>query len=400
MNKKIIQRRIIEKIEVFLKTDDILLLYWARQVGKTTIMKFIQQKLLYDKTYFFDLENIEYLELLNKNPNIFVEYMKSYHWWKETEKIVVFIDEIQYLDNPTSFLKFIHDNYSSIKLIVSGSSTLEIRGKLHDSLVGRIIKFEILPLSFEEFLIFKNKENLAKNIGKQISLSIINNEIKFFFEEYTKFWWYPKIALENNANIKKEYLKQIFDSYIQKDIKDIWKIKEIEKFNKALKILADQSWSLLNISEFSTTIGITQNTLNERLFLLENTFVIQLIRPFSNNIRWELTKMPKIFFIDNGIRNFINNSYEIEWNSLENSFFSHINNSYKFKKIQFYRTQDKKEIDFILDGKPYELKLHYHWKNSTALNYFETKYHKKGNVVTMHKSENVLYDILYPREVW
>lgn len=399
MNKKIIQRRIIEKIEVFLKTDDILLLYWARQVGKTTIMKFIQQKLLYDKTYFFDLENIEYLELLNKNPNIFVEYMKSYHWWKETEKIVVFIDEIQYLDNPTSFLKFIHDNYSSIKLIVSGSSTLEIRGKLHDSLVGRIIKFEILPLSFEEFLIFKNKENLAKNIGKQISLSIINNEIKFFFEEYTKFWWYPKIALENNANIKKEYLKQIFDSYIQKDIKDIWKIKEIEKFNKALKILADQSWSLLNISEFSTTIGITQNTLNERLFLLENTFVIQLIRPFSNNIRWELTKMPKIFFIDNGIRNFINNSYEIEWNSLENSFFSHINNSYKFKKIQFYRTQDKKEIDFILDWEPYEVKKSYNWKSSTALNYFWEKYNQKGNIITLNKINNTKYNIFYPREI-
>lgn len=399
MNKKIIQRRIIEKIEVFLKTDDILLLYWARQVGKTTIMKFIQQKLLYDKTYFFDLENIEYLELLNKNPNIFVEYMKSYHWWKETEKIVVFIDEIQYLDNPTSFLKFIHDNYSSIKLIVSGSSTLEIRGKLHDSLVGRIIKFEILPLSFEEFLIFKNKENLAKNIGKQISLSIINNEIKFFFEEYTKFWWYPKIALENNANIKKEYLKQIFDSYIQKDIKDIWKIKEIEKFNKALKILADQSWSLLNISEISNTIGITQNTLNERLFLLENTFVIQLIRPFSNNIRWELTKMPKIFFIDNGIRNFINNSYEIEWNSLENSFFSHINNSYKFKKIQFYRTQDKKEIDFILDWEPYEVKTNYKGKSLTPLNYFWEKYNKKGNIITLNKTENTKYTILYPREI-
>ncbi|MCK9467354.1 MAG: ATP-binding protein [Candidatus Absconditabacterales bacterium] len=399
MNKKIIQRRIIEKIEVFLKTDDILLLYGARQVGKTTIMKFIQQKLLYDKTYFFDLENIEYLELLNKNPNIFVEYMKSYHGWKETEKIVVFIDEIQYLDNPTSFLKFIHDNYSSIKLIVSGSSTLEIRGKLHDSLVGRIIKFEILPLSFEEFLIFKNKENLAKNIGKQISLSIINNEIKFFFEEYTKFGGYPKIALENNANIKKEYLKQIFDSYIQKDIKDIGKIKEIEKFNKALKILADQSGSLLNISEFSTTIGITQNTLNERLFLLENTFVIQLIRPFSNNIRGELTKMPKIFFIDNGIRNFINNSYEIEGNSLENSFFSHINNSYKFKKIQFYRTQDKKEIDFILDGEPYEVKTNYKGKSLTPLNYFGEKYNKKGNIITLNKTENTKYTILYPREI-
>jgi predicted AAA+ superfamily ATPase len=230
-------------------------------------------------------------------------------------------------------------------------------------------------------------------------LSIINNEIKFFFEEYTKFWWYPKIALENNANIKKEYLKQIFDSYIQKDIKDIWKIKEIEKFNKALKILADQSWSLLNISEFSTTIGITQNTLNERLFLLENTFVIQLIRPFSNNIRWELTKMPKIFFIDNGIRNFINNSYEIEWNSLENSFFSHINNSYKFKKIQFYRTQDKKEIDFILDWEPYEVKTNYKGKSLTPLNYFWEKYNKKGNIITLNKTENTKYTILYPREI-
>lgn len=399
MNKKIIQRRIIEKIEVFLKTDDILLLYWARQVGKTTIMKFIQQKLLYDKTYFFDLENIEYLELLNKNPNIFVEYMKSYHWWKETEKIVVFIDEIQYLDNPTSFLKFIHDNYSSIKLIVSGSSTLEIRGKLHDSLVGRIIKFEILPLSFEEFLIFKNKENLAKNIGKQISLSIINNEIKFFFEEYTKFWWYPKIALENNANIKKEYLKQIFDSYIQKDIKDIWKIKEIEKFNKALKILADQSWSLLNISEISNTIWITINTLNERIFLLENTFVIKLITPFSGNLRWELTKMPKIFFIDNWIRNFCDNNFNLVWNSFENSFFNYINNSYKASKINFYRTQDKKEIDFVLDEIPYELKLNYNGKNSTALNYFLEKYGKKGNIVTMEKSNNSKYSILYPREI-
>lgn len=399
MNKNIIERHIIKKITLFLKTDDILLLYWARQVGKTTIMKFIQQTLIDDNTYFFDLENTEYLELLNQNPNFFIEYLKSYHWWKESEKMVIFIDEIQYLDNPTSFLKYIHDKYSNIKLIVSWSSTLEIRGKLHDSLVWRIIKFDILPLSFEEFLVFKKKENLSKTIGKQIFLPIINNEIKFFFEEYTKFWWYPKIVLENNADIKKEYLKQIFDTYIQKDIKDIGKIKEVEKFNKALKILADQSWNLLNVSEFANTIGITQSTLSERLFLLENTFVIQLIRPFSNNIRWELTKMPKIFFIDNGIRNFINNSYETEWNSLENSFFSHINNSYKFKKIQFYRTQDKKEIDFILDWEPYEVKTNYNWKSLTPLNYFFEKYHKKGNIITLNKGENTKYTILYPREI-
>jgi predicted AAA+ superfamily ATPase len=109
--------------------------------------------------------------------------------------------------------------------------------------------------------------------------------------------------------------------------------------------------------------------------------------------------MPKIFFIDNGIRNFINNNYEIEWNSLENSFFNHINNSYKFQKINFYRTQDKKEIDFIFDWKPYEIKKSYNWKSSTALNYFWEKYNQKGNIITLNKINNTKYNIFYPREI-
>jgi len=87
--------------------------------------------------------------------------------------------------------------------------------------------------------------------------------------------------------------------------------------------------------------------------------------------------MPKMFFIDNGIRNFIDGDFESNGSSFENIFFNYINNSYKVDKINFYRTQDKKEIDFILDGHPYELKLNYSGKNLTALRYFEEKYNKK-----------------------
>ena len=86
--------------------------------------------------------------------------------------------------------------------------------------------------------------------------------------------------------------------------------------------------------------------------------------------------MPKVFFIDNGIRNFIDNDFELTGNSFENSFFNYLNNSYKYEKIHFYRTQDKKEIDFILDANPYELKLSYNGKPLTALNYFKEKYDK------------------------
>ncbi len=336
---------------------------------------------------------------MNKDPDIFIKYLKSYYSWEENKKIIIFIDEIQYLKNPKSFLKYIYDNYKNIKFIVSGSSTLEIRWKLKDSLVGRMIKFDIYPLSFEEFLIFNNKENLANLIWKKIDLEIINEELKFYYEMFFKFWSYPKIVLSNNEIVKKEYLKQIYNTYIQKDIKDIWKIREIEKFNKLLRVLANNSGKLFNISEISNTINVTVKTLNEWIFLLENTFVIKIITPFSTNLKGEIKKMPKIFFIDNWIKNFIENNYDLQWDSFENSFFNYINNAYKAEKINFYRTQDKKEIDFILDGNPYELKLNYNGKKLIALNYFKEKYNKKWNIVTLNKKQNPEYNILYPWEV-
>ncbi|NLA25156.1 MAG: ATP-binding protein [Bacteroidales bacterium] len=392
-------RVVLKKIQPFLNTNDILLFYGSRQVGKTTLMKIIQEKYFKNNSIFFDLENLDYLDLLNSGPELFISYLKSYHAWDESNKITVFIDEVQYLSNPTNLLKYIYDHYKNIKLIVSGSSSFEIRGKLHDSLAGRLIKFEIYPLSFEEFLIFKDKENLSKLIGQNIDIELINKELKFYFEEYILFGSYPKLVLANDIDIKKAYLKQIYDTYIQKDIKDIGKIREVEKFNRLVKILANQTGNLLNISKLSRTLSVAINTINEWLFLLENTFVIKLIRPFHKNLRSELTKMPKLYFIDTGLRNIINNSFEITGSTFENSFLSYINHAYTAEKINFYRTQDKKEIDFIIDGNPYELKINYNGKKLSALEYFNTNYNKSGKVVSLNKISSKYYTQLYPWEV-
>jgi predicted AAA+ superfamily ATPase len=155
------ERKVLSKIKPFLKTHDIILLYGARQVGKTTLMTIIQENYISQPFFSFDLEEESDLEALNQSPKLFIDYLKTYKAWDEKQDIIIFIDEIQYLDNPTSFLKYLYDHYETIKFIISGSSTLEIRGKLKDSLAGRMMKFEIFPLSFEEFLIFKGKENLA-----------------------------------------------------------------------------------------------------------------------------------------------------------------------------------------------------------------------------------------------
>lgn len=214
-------RDILEKIRPFLETDDVLLFYGARQVGKTSLMKYLQETHFSDRSFFFDLEKPANLRLLNGNPDLFVEYLKSYHGWQLGKKIVVFIDEIQYLDRPTSLLKYLHDAYPDIKCVVSGSSTLEIRGKIEDSMAGRLVKFDVFPLSFSEFLIFKDKPNLAKMVGKTSGMEPIDEELKFYFEEYSRFGGYPKVVLARNAELKREYLAQIYETYVEKDIRDI-----------------------------------------------------------------------------------------------------------------------------------------------------------------------------------
>lgn len=391
------RRKYLEAILALIDTDDIILLYGSRQVGKTSLMKMIQKDFIQGKSAFLDLENKEYLHLLNTSIENTIEYLKVYFWMREEEKFYFFIDEIQYLDNPTSFLKLIHDHYPNIKTIVSGSSTLEIRWKMKDSLAGRIVKFEIFPLDYEEFLRFRGKDNLADLVWKMSNLDLINNEMKFYFEEFVIWGWYPKVVLSADAELKKMYLEQIFALYIQKDIKDIGKIRETDKFNKLLMIFASQTGNLLNISEISNTINVSKQTVEHWIFLLQNTFVIGILYPFSWNIRSEITKMPKLYFIDTGIRNFIIQNFSMDGAIFENALLSFLR--WKNKKIHFWRTIDKKEIDFIQDGIPFEAKLNYDGKKLTALEYFMEKYKKTWNIITLDKAPQSPYTQFFPWEI-
>lgn len=180
------KREIIDEIESFLFTDDIILLYGARQVGKTSIMQYLQSQEK-RRTFFYDLENTENLDLFNQSQERFIDFLKNNENRTEDEKIVVFIDEVQYMENPTSFLKYLHDHYRNIKFIVSGSSTLDIRGKMKDSMAGRLLIFNVYPLNFYEYLIFKGKDNLANQIRKNISFTMIQNELKNYYQDFCLF---------------------------------------------------------------------------------------------------------------------------------------------------------------------------------------------------------------------
>jgi len=280
MIEQIYKRTIVGNILKYLNSKETIVIYGSRQVGKTTLLKYLIENHIKENVFYFDLELKNLLDLCNKGPESVYNYLLQ-KGANDKKKIYLIIDEIQYLKNPTSFIKIMHDHYDNIKLLVSGSSTFEIKKKFKDSLAGRTVNFELYPLSFEEFLIFKNKNYKLKSKNTRA----INDELVLLAEEYIKFGGYPKIVLENSEEKKQVYLSQIINTYIRKDIRDIGNIRNISSFNKLVEVLASQSGQLLNVLELSNTLGINRETILEYLDLLENTFIIRRIKPFHNNLR-------------------------------------------------------------------------------------------------------------------
>ena len=269
MDNKIIKRQIIDEIEQYLLIDSILVLHGARQVGKTFIMRYLITFLKNKKevVYYIDLEDSRFQTKLDEGVDAFIGLLKDEGLLTD-KKIFVFIDEIQYLKNPSSFLKLIADHHKEIKLIVSGSSSFDIKNKFKNSLVGRTINFEIFPLSFREFLTFKNYNAIPGKIHTAIKI----NELAGLFNEYVIFGGYPAVVLEPSIKIKEKLLQQIIDTYIKKDISELGNITEIDKFNKLVKVLASQSGQMLNVTELANTCDISKQTIEKYLFILENTY--------------------------------------------------------------------------------------------------------------------------------
>ena len=377
---KIYPRKLLPAIEKALPIPEIIVIHGARQTGKTTLMGLISDKLKMDNDQKniiqFDLEDFELTELCNRGVPAVIEYLQARNC-DFKRKIYLLIDEIQYLENPSSFLKFFFDHWrGKIKLIVSGSSSFAIKSKFKESLVGRTLDFELFGLDFDEFLTFKE---VSLDLDTKDKITI--KELKKLFQEFVFYGGYPRIVLEKSFEIKEQLLKQIIDTYLRKDIRDLAKISDINKFNKLLRILAGQSGSLLNSLELANTVDLARPTLENYLMILENTYVIKLLTPFAGNLRTELTKMPKIYFEDLGLKHILEKGMfptVIRGNDLETACFSLLRKNHKDENLHFWRTVNKEEIDFVLEEPKkllaYEVKINGRNKNRLLLNKFKKIY--------------------------
>lgn len=398
------KRSIFNEIEPYIGDEGIIVLHGARQVGKTHILQFIQNWLEEQKrkVLYYDLEFPEILDILNLGTKSFVSDLSN-KGYTEGEDLFVLIDEIQYLNNPSSFLKIIADHNKNIHLIVSGSSSFDIKSKFTNSLAGRTIEFEIFPLTFEEFLMFKKSEY---KFGSNLSPAVLS-EFKKYYTEFVKFGGYPRVVLEDDEIKKKKYLLQIIDTYIRKDIRDLAGITDVKKFNGMLKVLASQSGQLLNMPSLSRETNISLPTIQKYLSILEETYVIKLVSPFSNSPSVEISKNPKVFMYDSGLQSilWLNNFQSTLMGSIfETNIFGELAKKYGRNNVHFWRNKQQKEIDFVIEKDdlkilPIEVKTNFAQFSQKSLNTFLKKYTpEEWNVIGL-EGEKTIKNMIYPWEI-
>jgi len=397
-----IKRKIEGKVFQYLNSPEIIAIIGPRQCGKTTLLKRICDKV--NDSNFVSFENINILELFEKNTIGFIDlYVK--------DKKYLFIDEFQYAKSGGKKLKYIFDNYK-IKIFLSGSSSIDLTVNALKFLVGRIFIFELFTLDFAEFLSYKDSNYTAlleagnKSFDKLINreqVKLIDNQLINYFDEYLIYGGYPRVVLSDNIEEKKEVLKNIYNTYFLREVKDVFGLIEDFKLNKLIKALSLQVGNLIEYHELSLISELSFPTLKKYLNFLEKTFIASFLKPYYNNKRLEIVKNPKVYFFDTGLRNVIANDFRLiedrndAGGLIENGVFSQlVKNS---RKINFWRTKQGKEIDFIMEleaGKIVAIEIKNKNKINSNLDAFKALYPKAADVIGYRINRTERKGLAYP----
>ncbi len=317
----------------------VIIVIGPRQVGKTTLISsIIDEKLLNknEKYAFFNGDDAEDRILLE---NAGETKLRSIIGSANT----VFVDEAQRIKDIGIILKIIHDQIKGVRVLVSGSSALDIANEINEPLTGRKWEYNLFPFSWNE---------LKKHFGN------IQNRKNIPF--YMVYGCYPEVI--NHMNNAEAILKELSGSYLYKDLLQYQRIRKPEVLDRLLLALALQLGSEVNFNELSRTVGVDKATVEQYIILLEKAFVIFRIHPLSRNVRNEINTSRKIYFYDNGIRNaIIGNFKSIEFREDKGALWENYMISERIKMMSytgwygrkyFWRTYQQQEIDWIeeIDG--------------------------------------------------
>lgn len=345
-----IQRKVIPLIEDELKNfKKNIVITGMRRVGKTTIIKYLYKNLKDCRKIYLDLENpltqsifeeIDYDKILS-NLILKAEGIGK--------KIYIFLDEIQNVKSIPSIVKYISD-HNKVKFIMTGSASFYLKNLFTESLSGRKRIFEVFPLSFREYLDYKEVSNKHLYFDKKISLFDYNSRQKYW-EEYQKYGGFPSVVLHNSDRDKMAELNDIYSSYYQNEILKLSDFKKIDSLKNIMRLLISRTGSKLDITKISRELGVTRITVSEYLEFLEGTYFISKIKPFSNSYDVSLRGREKLYICDTGILTLLGGVSN--GSIFENAIFNILKTN---NNIYYFESKNSQEIDFIIKGKDKKLK--------------------------------------------
>jgi len=327
----IIQKH-LENLEKALIPGKAVIIYGARRTGKTTLVKRFLQDI--DEPY-----------LLVSGEDIIVQgYLAS----QSIEKLSAFvganrllvIDEAQKVPNIGANLKLIIDHIPGIRIIATGSSSFDLARAVGEPLTGRKTTLRLYPLSQLEIGQIEQRHQTDANLESRLI-----------------YGSYPEVVLTNDNRAREQYLKEIVASYLYKDVLELDGIRHSAKISRLLQLMAFQVGKEVSYTELGTSLGMSKNTIERYLDLLEKAFVIQKLSGFSRNLRSEITKNSRYFFIDNGVRNaLINNFNAVQLRNDVGELWENYLVIERMKRQEylqeqannyFWRTYSQKEIDLV-----------------------------------------------------
>ncbi|OGC52026.1 AAA family ATPase [candidate division WWE3 bacterium RIFCSPLOWO2_01_FULL_39_13] len=322
-------------IEALTTTNKGVIIYGARQVGKTTLANEIIRSLGL-RTLMVNADQSKYFDILSsRDVNKLKNFTEGYD--------LLFIDEAQRIPEIGINLKIILDNFKNLKVVVTGSSSLDLASKISEPLTGRILTYKLYPISFLELSSFLNKFELDAQL-----------------EERMIYGSYPEIFSIVGENNKREYLQNLSDSYLYKDLLELGDIRNSSKIRDLLKLLAFQIGSEVSMSELGSSLGMGKDTISRYIDYLEKSYVIFSLGGFNRNLRKEVTKMDKIYFYDLGIRNILIDNMKpikdrVDAGQLWENFIiveriKYLAYIQKYASSYFWRLYTGAELDYIEDS--------------------------------------------------
>jgi len=329
--QEMIKRSLQVQIENWLFRKKVIVIYGARQVGKTTLVNSILAKHPEKSAYF----NCEIQSVKNALEEQEPLTLKRYIGDKQ---LVVF-DEAQYIRHIGRVLKILIDTYPDLQIIATGSSSFELANRTSEPLTGRSINFTLYPLSYKEL------EGIYSPLERRGQLDF-----------HLRYGLYPEIANASEEDARM-LLDDLSSKYLYKDILAFENLKHSNLLHKLLQLLALQIGGEVSYHELANALRIDSRTVERYIDLLEKAFVIFRLPPFSRNLRKEISKRHKVYFYDIGIRNSIVQQYQpMELRTDKGAVWENFLIVERLKLLQakqirpnryFWRTHDQQEIDYL-----------------------------------------------------